>query len=157
MAKIKISELNAKTTAADNDLIPIVDTINSETKKITAHNLLGNTFPKNNIVTVSGDATVEPTQGLYYQSAAFAIIPYPDGFNTNNCYVISCRLHNDNEFYNDKLFSLPLTNVTLSDGKISGFTQYEYYSNGIGVYYYGNDFFNNDELTFQLLLMKVDD
>ena len=33
MARVKISELNAKTTAEDTDLLPIVDTTSEETKK----------------------------------------------------------------------------------------------------------------------------
>ena len=37
---IKISELNELTRANDNDIIPIVDTVNEATKKITKANLL---------------------------------------------------------------------------------------------------------------------
>ena len=50
MAKIKISELNAKTTAENTDLLPIVDTISSETKKITFENLLQDYDTKGDII-----------------------------------------------------------------------------------------------------------
>lgn len=38
MAGIKISELNSKTTLNNNDVLPIVDTDNNETKKINIEN-----------------------------------------------------------------------------------------------------------------------
>ncbi len=50
MARIKISELNEKTQIADNDLLPIVDAINTETKKISVENLLQNYETKGDIV-----------------------------------------------------------------------------------------------------------
>lgn len=41
MANIKITELNAATSMIDNDVLPIVDVTNNETKKITKANLRG--------------------------------------------------------------------------------------------------------------------
>jgi len=51
MARIKISELNAKTTAEDTDLLPIVDTISGETKKITVADLLKRQYSVNEVFT----------------------------------------------------------------------------------------------------------
>jgi hypothetical protein len=42
MANVKVSELSELTSAADNDVVPIVDTSADETKKITVENLLQN-------------------------------------------------------------------------------------------------------------------
>lgn len=39
MANIKISELEELTTVADNDILPIVDVSENETKKISFNNL----------------------------------------------------------------------------------------------------------------------
>lgn len=50
MARVKISELNAKTTAEDTDLLPIVDTTSEETKKISVGDLLQNYEIKGDIL-----------------------------------------------------------------------------------------------------------
>lgn len=91
MASIKISELNEKTSLESEDLLPIVDTINDETKKTTFGNLKEK-IHGDNFYVIMGVQTLTASQEGQYDTQTTWQLDYPTGFNMNNCVVISFGL-----------------------------------------------------------------
>lgn len=89
MASIKISELNEATELNSNDLIPVVDTINDETKKMTYENVKTQII-NDNFAVITG--TFRGTAGWEY-------ISYPDGYTKDNCVVVSAMKDEGAGFY----------------------------------------------------------
>lgn len=91
MASIKISELNEKTSLESEDLLPIVDTINDETKKTTFGNLKEK-IHGDNFYVITGVQTLTASPNTSYDTATAWQLDYPTGFNMNNCVVVSFGL-----------------------------------------------------------------
>lgn len=95
MASIKISELNEKTSLESEDLLPIVDTINDETKKTTFGNLKEK-IHGDNFYVIMGVQTLTASQTGHYDTQTTWQLDYPTGFNMNNCVVVAFNLSNAN-------------------------------------------------------------
>lgn len=93
MASIKISELNEKTSLESEDLLPIVDTINDETKKTTFGNLKEKIHGEN-FYEITGVQTLTASQTGQYDTQTTWQLDYPTGFTMNNCVVVSFGLSN---------------------------------------------------------------
>ena len=91
MASIKISELNEKTSLESEDLLPIVDTINDETKKTTFGNLKEK-IHGDNFYVITGVQTLTASQTGQYDTQTTWQLDYPTGFNMNNCVVVAFSL-----------------------------------------------------------------
>ena len=93
MASIKISELNEKTSLESEDLLPIVDTINDETKKTTFGNLKEK-IHGDNFYVITGVQTLTASPKGSYDTQTTWQLDYPTGFNMNNCVVVAFSLSN---------------------------------------------------------------
>ena len=93
MASIKISELNEKTSLESEDLLPIVDTINDETKKTTFGNLKEK-IHGDNFYVITGVQTLTASPTGKYDTQTTWQLDYPTGFNMNNCVVVAFSLSN---------------------------------------------------------------
>ena len=79
MADKKISELTELTTAADDDLLAIVDDSATETKKITVSNLLGTSVFGEDYQTAESDGTDSTASSTFQQKLRLTTTSLPAG------------------------------------------------------------------------------
>lgn len=139
MARVKISELNEKTQLNDNDLIPVVDSINNETKKVKYSTLFNN-----NIAVVTGTAQLQNASSGSYEKYFHLNINFPAGFNYQNCIVIGARC-----------WYIPIPTTSFDVQGIDHYKIFMYLGDTIGI----EGVFKNigeEEATCTVVLMRIE-
>lgn len=157
MASIKISELNEKTNLIDGDLVPVVDTIGNETKKITYGNLKTQIID-DRFAVINYDTA---TNGFHLMYST----PLPTGYNGDNCTVISWMWKytsgedtdwhyipdiygqsDDDSEYIDKTYYLRITNSSIVFVDLKQYTKHRAPEEPIG---------DDRDIIYRIVLMKV--
>lgn len=146
-------------TPIDYNIGKIIDsaaTTDDKTKNTYSMRVIDNELDTkinaSNIVKVTKTVTIQESTLEPFDLTADDTIDYPEGFNRNNSYVVSARVIPP---YGDYA-AIPMTYYD-NDRKITGIMNYSYYGiDKILVFYDGNAFDIDDELTFELILMKID-
>lgn len=99
---------------------------------------------------LSGDITLTPASaGLYYGYEGTKIISYPDGYNQNNCVVISSMINNQ---------MIPYSDLGTANGSPLAYSTVQLLSNGIYIEKSTNEYGAGQSSiteTFKIVLMKT--
>lgn len=131
-------------------IIDSASTTDDKTKNTYSMRVIENLI-NDKFVKITQTASIYEDNGGMFTRGAVAIINLPQGFTRDNSYVISARVIPPYGSYE----ALPLT-LYDADRKVSGVMRYEYSSNTeISTYYVGNSYNIDDELTFEIILVKI--